>query len=136
MSLNHWTLMFHLGTPILLLFVLHKLSFCLNIGKKSTKFHISFVGGNGHQVSWPWIYFIKITFLVRMAIIPYCNVSYLYRLLDVLAGRKDPAGLSGTLLLDGCPPPENFKCMVGYVVQVCGSPCLLLFLFVVYINME
>lgn len=38
-------------------------------------------------------------------------------LLDVLAGRKDPCGLSGTLLLDGCPPPENFKCMVGYVVQ-------------------
>ena len=42
----------------------------------------------------------------------------LFRLLDVLAGRKDPSGLSGTLLLDGCPPPENFKCMVGYVVQV------------------
>ncbi|XP_053393645.1 broad substrate specificity ATP-binding cassette transporter ABCG2-like isoform X2 [Mercenaria mercenaria] len=38
-------------------------------------------------------------------------------LLDVLAGRKDPSGLSGMLLLDGCPPPENFKCMVGYVVQ-------------------
>ncbi|XP_060589501.1 broad substrate specificity ATP-binding cassette transporter ABCG2-like isoform X2 [Ruditapes philippinarum] len=38
-------------------------------------------------------------------------------LLDVLAGRKDPTGLTGTLLLDGCPPPDNFKCMVGYVVQ-------------------
>lgn len=38
-------------------------------------------------------------------------------LLDILAGRKDPAGLEGTLLLDGSPPPENFKCMVGYVVQ-------------------
>ncbi|KAH3871078.1 broad substrate specificity ATP-binding cassette transporter ABCG2-like isoform X2 [Dreissena polymorpha] len=38
-------------------------------------------------------------------------------LLDVLAGRKDPEGLSGTLLLDGQPLPENFKCMVGYVVQ-------------------
>jgi ATP-binding cassette subfamily G (WHITE) protein 2 len=42
-----------------------------------------------------------------------------FRLLDVLAGRKDPRGLTGTLLLDGCPPPDNFKCMVGYVVQVC-----------------
>lgn len=40
------------------------------------------------------------------------------RLLDVLAGRKDPGGLTGTLLLDGQPVPENFKCMVGYVVQV------------------
>ncbi|GFS06733.1 ATP-binding cassette sub-family G member 2-like [Elysia marginata] len=38
-------------------------------------------------------------------------------LLDVLAGRKDPAGLTGTLLLGGMPVPENFKCMVGYVVQ-------------------
>ncbi|KAH9519810.1 ATP-binding cassette sub- G member 2 [Bulinus truncatus] len=38
-------------------------------------------------------------------------------LLDVLAGRKDPNGLSGTLLLDGSPTPDNFKCLVGYVVQ-------------------
>ncbi|XP_046345646.1 broad substrate specificity ATP-binding cassette transporter ABCG2-like isoform X1 [Haliotis rufescens] len=38
-------------------------------------------------------------------------------LLDVLAGRKDPVGLKGSLLLDGAPPPDNFKCMVGYVVQ-------------------
>ncbi|GFO21177.1 ATP-binding cassette sub-family g member 2 [Plakobranchus ocellatus] len=37
--------------------------------------------------------------------------------LDVLAGRKDPAGVRGHLLLDGKPVPENFKCMVGYVVQ-------------------
>lgn len=37
--------------------------------------------------------------------------------LDVLAGRKDPAGVRGQLLLDGKPVPENFKCMVGYVVQ-------------------
>ncbi|RUS86344.1 hypothetical protein EGW08_005929 [Elysia chlorotica] len=37
--------------------------------------------------------------------------------LDVLAGRKDPAGVKGHLLLDGKPVPENFKCMVGYVVQ-------------------
>ncbi|KAK3089010.1 hypothetical protein FSP39_000105 [Pinctada imbricata] len=38
-------------------------------------------------------------------------------LLDILAGRKDPAGLQGTILIDGAPPPDNFKCMVGYVVQ-------------------
>ncbi|BFZ20136.1 hypothetical protein BsWGS_23175 [Bradybaena similaris] len=37
--------------------------------------------------------------------------------LDVLAGRKDPSGVSGQLLLDGKPMPDNFKCMVGYVVQ-------------------
>ncbi|XP_041364342.1 broad substrate specificity ATP-binding cassette transporter ABCG2-like [Gigantopelta aegis] len=38
-------------------------------------------------------------------------------LLDVLAGRKDPKDVSGDVLLDGSPPPENYKCMVGYVVQ-------------------
>lgn len=38
-------------------------------------------------------------------------------LLDILAGRKDMTGLSGDLLINGGPPPENFKCMVGYVVQ-------------------
>ncbi|XP_032301136.1 broad substrate specificity ATP-binding cassette transporter ABCG2 isoform X2 [Coturnix japonica] len=39
-------------------------------------------------------------------------------LLDVLAARKDPAGLSGEVLIDGNPQPPNFKCISGYVVQV------------------
>nr|XP_015203009.1 PREDICTED: ATP-binding cassette sub-family G member 2-like [Lepisosteus oculatus]XP_015203010.1 PREDICTED: ATP-binding cassette sub-family G member 2-like [Lepisosteus oculatus] len=38
-------------------------------------------------------------------------------LLDVLAARKDPAGLSGDVLIDGAPQPSNFKCISGYVVQ-------------------
>ncbi|XP_041365025.1 broad substrate specificity ATP-binding cassette transporter ABCG2-like [Gigantopelta aegis] len=38
-------------------------------------------------------------------------------LLDILAGRKDPSGISGQVLIDGTLPPSNFKCMVGYVVQ-------------------
>lgn len=38
-------------------------------------------------------------------------------LLDVLAARKDPHGLSGEVLIDGAPQPPNFKCMSGYVVQ-------------------
>ncbi|ELU16058.1 hypothetical protein CAPTEDRAFT_155979 [Capitella teleta] len=38
-------------------------------------------------------------------------------LLDVLAGRKNPVGLSGTVLVDGKQQPKNFKCMSGYVVQ-------------------
>ncbi|XP_066476933.1 broad substrate specificity ATP-binding cassette transporter ABCG2-like isoform X2 [Tiliqua scincoides] len=38
-------------------------------------------------------------------------------LLDVLAARKDPAGLSGDVLIDGIPQPPNFKCISGYVVQ-------------------
>ncbi|XP_061524991.1 broad substrate specificity ATP-binding cassette transporter ABCG2 [Phycodurus eques] len=37
--------------------------------------------------------------------------------LDVLAGRKDPAGLSGEVLIDGASQPPNFKCLSGYVVQ-------------------
>ena len=40
------------------------------------------------------------------------------RLLDVLAGRKDPKGLRGHVLVDGKTQPKNFKCMAGYVVQV------------------
>ncbi|KAL5017918.1 hypothetical protein ScPMuIL_003640 [Solemya velum] len=38
-------------------------------------------------------------------------------LLDILAGRKEPRGLTGHILIDGATPPDNFKCMVGYVVQ-------------------
>uniref|UniRef100_A0A3Q3DLZ7 ATP-binding cassette, sub-family G (WHITE), member 2a n=1 Tax=Hippocampus comes TaxID=109280 RepID=A0A3Q3DLZ7_HIPCM len=37
--------------------------------------------------------------------------------LDVLAARKDPAGLSGEVLIDGAPQPPDFKCLSGYVVQ-------------------
>lgn len=39
-------------------------------------------------------------------------------LLDVLAGRKHPAGLMGTVLVDGATQPANFKCVSGYVIQV------------------
>ncbi|XP_007949889.1 broad substrate specificity ATP-binding cassette transporter ABCG2 [Orycteropus afer afer] len=38
-------------------------------------------------------------------------------LLDVLAARKDPHGLSGHVLINGAPRPANFKCNSGYVVQ-------------------
>ncbi|XP_016139975.1 ATP-binding cassette sub-family G member 2-like [Sinocyclocheilus grahami] len=37
--------------------------------------------------------------------------------LDVLAARKDPAGLSGEVLINGALQPPNFKCLSGYVVQ-------------------
>ncbi|XP_030803469.1 ATP-binding cassette sub-family G member 2 [Camarhynchus parvulus] len=38
-------------------------------------------------------------------------------LLDILAARKDPRGLSGDILINGAPQPDNFKCTSGYVVQ-------------------
>ncbi|NXO63116.1 ABCG2 protein, partial [Phainopepla nitens] len=38
-------------------------------------------------------------------------------LLDILAARKDPRGLSGNILINGAPQPANFKCTSGYVVQ-------------------
>ncbi|NWV36924.1 ABCG2 protein, partial [Grantiella picta] len=38
-------------------------------------------------------------------------------LLDILAARKDPRGLSGDILVNGAPQPANFKCTTGYVVQ-------------------
>uniref|UniRef100_UPI00358EFC6B broad substrate specificity ATP-binding cassette transporter ABCG2 n=1 Tax=Myxine glutinosa TaxID=7769 RepID=UPI00358EFC6B len=40
-----------------------------------------------------------------------------FRLLDILAGRKHPSGLSGDVLVDGVPLPPDFKCRSGYVVQ-------------------
>ncbi|KAL8206726.1 UNVERIFIED_CONTAM: ATP-binding cassette sub- G member 2 [Gekko kuhli] len=39
------------------------------------------------------------------------------KLLDILAARKDPRGLSGDVLINGAPQPANFKCISGYVVQ-------------------
>ena len=50
--------------------------------------------------------------------IPYGFVCY-SRLLDILAGRKDRKHLSGHVLVNGLKQPENFKCITGYVVQVC-----------------
>jgi hypothetical protein len=35
----------------------------------------------------------------------------------LLAGRKDPSGLSGDVLVDGKRPPKNFKCMTDHVAQ-------------------
>ena len=48
----------------------------------------------------------------------YPHAVFYFSLLDVLAGRKDPTGLSGQVLVDSRPQPKNFKCMTGYVVQV------------------
>uniref|UniRef100_A0A671PPF1 ATP-binding cassette sub-family G member 2-like n=1 Tax=Sinocyclocheilus anshuiensis TaxID=1608454 RepID=A0A671PPF1_9TELE len=45
------------------------------------------------------------------------NILIELKFLDVLAARKDPAGLSGEVLIDGAPQPPNFKCLSGYVVQ-------------------
>ncbi|XP_070544521.1 broad substrate specificity ATP-binding cassette transporter ABCG2-like isoform X2 [Ptychodera flava] len=38
-------------------------------------------------------------------------------LLDILAGRKDPRGLKGQVLINSQKQPHNFKIMSGYVVQ-------------------
>ena len=38
-------------------------------------------------------------------------------MLDVLADRKDPRGLSGQVEIDGLPRHPSFKYTIGYVVQ-------------------
>uniref|UniRef100_A0A8D0GS12 Broad substrate specificity ATP-binding cassette transporter ABCG2 n=1 Tax=Sphenodon punctatus TaxID=8508 RepID=A0A8D0GS12_SPHPU len=38
-------------------------------------------------------------------------------LLDILAARKDPRGLSGEILINGVPQPPHFNCVSGYVIQ-------------------
>ena len=44
-------------------------------------------------------------------------------MLDVLADRKDPRGLSGQVEIDGLPRHPSFKYTIGYVVQedVCSG---------------
>jgi len=42
-------------------------------------------------------------------------------LLDVLADRKDPHGMSGLVLVDNAPRHPSFRYTVGYVVQ--GDIC-------------
>ena len=56
----------------------------------------------------------KLSALANYFIFLICIIS----LLDILAGRKDPAGLNGTVLVNGEKQPKNFKCLAGYVVQV------------------
>lgn len=59
-----------------------------------------------------------ITFIFVLDIFRIFLCSLSLRFLDILAARKDPAGLSGEVLIDGAPQPPNFKCLSGYVVQV------------------
>lgn len=64
--------------------------------------------------------------------------NFSFRLLDILAARKDPRGLSGDILINGAPQPANFKCTSGYVVQVsnfyhCGFYCKKLLLCCKYL---
>lgn len=60
--------------------------------------------------------------MVQRALPPACSsdevTNFPFRLLDILAARKDPHGLSGDILINGAPQPSNFKCTSGYVVQV------------------
>ena len=45
--------------------------------------------------------------------------SYIFfRLLDVLAGRKDKRLIDGYVLVNGEPQPENFQLLSGFVSQV------------------
>ena len=41
-----------------------------------------------------------------------------YRLLDVLATRKDPSGLSGNVWVHKVLEDADFQCDSGYVLQV------------------
>uniref|UniRef100_A0A674NIN4 ABC-type xenobiotic transporter n=1 Tax=Takifugu rubripes TaxID=31033 RepID=A0A674NIN4_TAKRU len=54
--------------------------------------------------------------LTDLKLVP-CFVGSKIPVVDILAARKDPAGLSGEVLVDRAPQPPNFKCLSGYVVQ-------------------
>lgn len=44
----------------------------------------------------------------------------MFSLLDLLAGRKELSACIGKVLVDEKKQPRNFKCMSGYVIQVCN----------------
>ena len=46
------------------------------------------------------------------------HIFCVFRLLDLLADRKDKSGRSGKVLINGQRRQPNYKNMVGYVVQV------------------
>ena len=46
-----------------------------------------------------------------------------FSLLDILADRRGKSMISGTVLIGGRSRPPNFKCLVGYVVQVSLNEC-------------
>jgi len=50
-------------------------------------------------------------------------MSVFVRLLDVVAGRTESQGIHGDILVNGRPPPDNFKFMTGYVIQVLVILC-------------
>ena len=56
--------------------------------------------------------------MLNKQVYDYQTAKIINSLLDVLAGRKDPRGLSGEVLINGSPLPKNFKRISGYVVQV------------------
>ena len=43
-------------------------------------------------------------------------------MLDILARKKDPKGLTGNLMVNGKPIQDNYKMMCGYVPQVINVP--------------
>ena len=49
------------------------------------------------------------------------KVFFLFRFLEVLAGRSDPSLMSGTVLINGKDRPSNFKRSTAYVSQVCNQ---------------
>lgn len=84
-------------------------------------------------------------FVAQRALPPACSsdkaTNFSFRLLDILAARKDPYGLSGDILINGAPQPANFKCTSGYVVQVshfyhCGFYCKKLLLCCKYLALS
>jgi len=62
-----------------------------------------------------WV--VVVEFRLQICFSPFS--SLLFSLLDVLAQRKDPAGLKeGYVLMNGEKTPLDFRLMSGYVVQV------------------
>jgi len=55
---------------------------------------------------------------VQLDHVIYSHVLYLHSLLDILADRKGGGGITGDIIVNGEPRPNNFRYASGYVPQV------------------
>lgn len=68
---------------------------------------------------------IIVSFFIPIFFIRFVDVEIMFipnfRLLDILAGRKNKKYLIGDVLVNGKRQPNNFKLVSGYVVQVSAA---------------
>jgi len=63
------------------------------------------------------VYYFTLNFKGQLCTLLMCFI-YVYSLLDILADRKGGGGITGDIIVNGEPRPNNFRYASGYVPQV------------------